>query len=144
MAPYSLHWLQCWQLRTWINDNLTVNCDTGQHSQLLRCFITIMGYIRSLFLWLWCWCCWFLFCFVFYFFFQLLSCSCCAATKADDPQWWIAGDPNHSAFEISEADDKLGISADLLRQWPGFLPGNLPVRFSLSKSKRLGFGQTEI
>ena len=29
------HWLQYWQLRTWINDNLcylTINCDTGQHS----------------------------------------------------------------------------------------------------------------
>ena len=28
-------------LRTWINDNLcylTINCDTGQHSQFLRCF----------------------------------------------------------------------------------------------------------
>ena len=36
------HWLQCWQLRAWINDNLcylTINCDTGQHSQFLRCFI---------------------------------------------------------------------------------------------------------
>ena len=34
------HWLQYWQLRTWINDNLcylTINCDTGQHSQFLRC-----------------------------------------------------------------------------------------------------------
>ena len=30
-----------WQLRTRINDNLcylTINCDTGQHSQFLRCF----------------------------------------------------------------------------------------------------------
>ena len=30
-----------WQLRTWINDNLCyliINCDTGQHSQFLRCF----------------------------------------------------------------------------------------------------------
>ena len=35
------HWLQYRQLRTWINDNLcylTINCDTGQHSQFLRCF----------------------------------------------------------------------------------------------------------
>ena len=34
------HWLQFWQLRTWIHDNLcylTLNCDTGQHSQFLRC-----------------------------------------------------------------------------------------------------------
>ena len=36
------HWLQFWQLRTWIHDNLcylTVNCDTGQHSQFLRCLV---------------------------------------------------------------------------------------------------------
>ena len=36
------HWLQFWQLRTWNHDNLcylTINCDTGQHSQFLRCFI---------------------------------------------------------------------------------------------------------
>ena len=36
------HWLQFWQLRTRIHDNLwylTINCDTGQHSQFLRCFI---------------------------------------------------------------------------------------------------------
>ena len=29
------------QLRAWINDNLcslTINCDTGQHSQFLQCF----------------------------------------------------------------------------------------------------------
>ena len=29
------HWLQFWQLRTWIHDNLcylTINCDTGKHS----------------------------------------------------------------------------------------------------------------
>ena len=35
------HWLQYRQLRTWINDNLcylTINCDTGQHLQFLRCF----------------------------------------------------------------------------------------------------------
>ena len=37
-------WLQYRQLRTWINDNLsylTINCDTGQHSQFLRCFWSI-------------------------------------------------------------------------------------------------------
>ena len=37
------HWLQFWQLRTWMHDNLwyqTINCDTGQHSQLLRCSLT--------------------------------------------------------------------------------------------------------
>ena len=36
------HWLQYRQLRTWIHDNLcyqTINCDTGQHSQFLRCFL---------------------------------------------------------------------------------------------------------
>ena len=35
------HWLQYWQLRTWNHDKisyLTINCDTGQHSQFLRCF----------------------------------------------------------------------------------------------------------
>ena len=35
------HWLQFWQLRTLIHDNpcdLTINCDTGEHSQFLRCF----------------------------------------------------------------------------------------------------------
>ena len=38
---YLRHWLQYWQLRTWIHDNLcylTINYDTGQHSQFLRCF----------------------------------------------------------------------------------------------------------
>ena len=38
------HWLQYRQLRTWILDNLcylTINCDTGQHSQFLRCFIQL-------------------------------------------------------------------------------------------------------
>ena len=41
------HWLQYWQLRTWINDNLcylTINCDTGQHSQFLRCFVCYYSY----------------------------------------------------------------------------------------------------
>ena len=35
------HWLQFWQLRTWIHDNLcdlTIKSDTGQHLQFLRCF----------------------------------------------------------------------------------------------------------
>ena len=39
------HWLQFWQLRTWIHDNLcylTINCDTGQHSQFLRCFVNCL------------------------------------------------------------------------------------------------------
>ena len=34
------HWLQFWQLRTWIHDNLcnlTINYDNEQHSQFLRC-----------------------------------------------------------------------------------------------------------
>ena len=38
------HWLQLWQLRTWIHDNLcylTINCDTGQHTQFLRCLCVI-------------------------------------------------------------------------------------------------------
>ena len=36
------HWLQFWQLRTWIHDNLcylTIKSDTGQHSQFLRCLL---------------------------------------------------------------------------------------------------------
>ena len=40
MAFETLHWLQFWQLRTWIHDNLwdlTFKSDTGQHSQFLRC-----------------------------------------------------------------------------------------------------------
>ena len=40
------HWLPFWQLRTWIHDNLcylTINCDTGQHSQFLRCFLKKNG-----------------------------------------------------------------------------------------------------
>ena len=43
------HWLQFWQLRTWIHDNLcdlTINCDTGQHSQFLRCFYLFMRFMR--------------------------------------------------------------------------------------------------
>ena len=42
------HWLQFWQLRTWIHDNLcylTINCDTGQHSQFLRCFINNIQFV---------------------------------------------------------------------------------------------------
>ena len=33
-------WLQFWKLRSWIQTNisLTMNCDTGQHSQFLQCF----------------------------------------------------------------------------------------------------------
>ena len=46
------HWLQYSQLRTWIHDNLcylTINCDTGQHLQFLRCFtITSQIYIWCL------------------------------------------------------------------------------------------------
>ena len=39
--------LQYWKLRTWINDNLcylTINCDTGQHSQFLRCLKVLSHY----------------------------------------------------------------------------------------------------
>lgn len=35
------HWLQFWQLKSWIHDNLCyleIKSDTGQHSQFLRCF----------------------------------------------------------------------------------------------------------
>ena len=35
------HWIQYWQLRTWIDDDhcyLPINCDTWQHSRFLRCF----------------------------------------------------------------------------------------------------------
>ena len=34
------HWLQFWQSKTWIHDNLcylTIKSDTGQHSQFLQC-----------------------------------------------------------------------------------------------------------
>ena len=44
------HWLQFWQLRTWIHDNLyylTINCDTGQHSQFLRCLISYLSHQAS-------------------------------------------------------------------------------------------------
>ena len=43
------HWLQFWQLRTWIHDNhcyLTINFDTGQHSQFLRCFLGRASFYR--------------------------------------------------------------------------------------------------
>ena len=46
------HWLQFWQLRTWMHDNLwylTINCDTGQHLQSLRCFFDFLQ------LWVWAW-----------------------------------------------------------------------------------------
>ena len=43
MQSYDLwqlrHWHWHWQLRTWTHDNLTINCDTGQHLQFLRCFV---------------------------------------------------------------------------------------------------------
>ena len=44
------HCLQFWQLRTWIHDNfccLTINCDTEQHSQFLRCFNHIARFASS-------------------------------------------------------------------------------------------------
>ena len=48
------HWLQYWQLRTWIHDNLcylTINWDTGQHSQFLRCFIVFIACLSFVFIW---------------------------------------------------------------------------------------------
>ena len=45
------HWLQFRQLRTWIHDNLwylTINCDTGQHSQFLRCFFYMCVSLASI------------------------------------------------------------------------------------------------
>ena len=48
------HWLQFWQLRTWIHDNLcdlTINCDTGQLSQFLRCFLVIPLSMKFIRLW---------------------------------------------------------------------------------------------
>ena len=44
------HWLQHWQLRTWNHDNLcylTINCDTGQHSQFLQCFQKVNKFNHS-------------------------------------------------------------------------------------------------
>ena len=44
------HWLQFWQLRNWIHDNLwdlTINCDTGQHLQFLQCFKNIVSNYRA-------------------------------------------------------------------------------------------------
>ena len=41
------HWLQFWQLSTWIHDNLcylTIKSETGQHSQFLRCFNAIITF----------------------------------------------------------------------------------------------------
>ena len=38
------HWLQFWQLRTWIHDHLcdlTIKSDTGQHLQFLRCLVDL-------------------------------------------------------------------------------------------------------
>ena len=45
------HWLQFWQLGAWIHDNLwylTLNCDTGQHSQFLRCFKPSLGLLEAM------------------------------------------------------------------------------------------------
>ena len=45
------HWLQFWQLRTWIHDSLcylTIKSDTGQHSQFLRCFICLRNFFLCL------------------------------------------------------------------------------------------------
>ena len=42
-------WLQYWQLRTWINDNLcypTVNCDIRQHSQLLFLMYRLLNFFK--------------------------------------------------------------------------------------------------
>ena len=39
MQSYDLWQLRHWQLRTWTHDNLTINCDTGQHLQFLRYFV---------------------------------------------------------------------------------------------------------
>ena len=46
---YLRHWLQYWQLRTCFHDNLcylTINCDTGQHSQFLRCLFVYCNFAR--------------------------------------------------------------------------------------------------
>ena len=46
---YLRHWLQYWKLRTWFHDNLcylTINCDTGQHSQFLLCLRTKYGLLH--------------------------------------------------------------------------------------------------
>ena len=43
------HWLQLWQLRSWIHDNLcylTIKSDTGRHRQFLRCFLSCKSYSR--------------------------------------------------------------------------------------------------
>ena len=49
------HRLQYRELRTWIHDNLcylTINCDTGQHSQFLRClFLSLKQFCKSLYVW---------------------------------------------------------------------------------------------
>ena len=45
---YLRHWLQFWQLRTWIHDNLTyltIKSDAGQNSQLLRCLRVIWEFM---------------------------------------------------------------------------------------------------
>ena len=46
------HWLQFWQLRTWIHDNLcylTIKSDSGQHLQFLRCLIFCILYLYCIF-----------------------------------------------------------------------------------------------
>ena len=53
---YLRHWIQFWQLGTWFHDNLcylTIKSDTGQHSQFLRWFYSLIdmddGYRRTMF-----------------------------------------------------------------------------------------------
>ena len=44
-CQYLRHWLQYWQLRTWIHDNLcyqTIRSGTGQHSEFLRCLVWVL------------------------------------------------------------------------------------------------------
>ena len=39
------HWLQFWQVKIWIHDNLyylTIKSDPGQHSQFLRCLVFLL------------------------------------------------------------------------------------------------------
>ena len=43
------HWLQFWQLKTWIRDNLcdlTIKSDTGQHSQFLPCSFGSLYFVK--------------------------------------------------------------------------------------------------
>ena len=44
------HWLQFWQLRSWIHDNLcylTIKSDTGRHRQFLRCFFIMQVIFKT-------------------------------------------------------------------------------------------------